>query len=213
MKAIVIFSGGIDSTTILYILKNAGYEIIPLSFNYGQRHQKEIEYAKNISNNLGLEHIILELPVLSGSALTDNDQNIPEVEYSIDSQHATVVPNRNMVFIAHAVSVAIANNASEVYYGAHMNDKIAYPDCTIQFVKAVQSAIHTGNYEQVNVKAPFIEMTKDQIIETGIILGVPYEETWSCYKGHELHCGVCGTCRERKNAFKRAGVPDPTNYL
>jgi 7-cyano-7-deazaguanine synthase len=213
MKAIVIFSGGIDSTTILHILKNAGYEIIALTFNYGQKHQKEIEYAKKISNNLGLEHLILELPVLYGSALTEKTRNIPEVEYSIDSQHATVVPNRNMVFIAHAVSVAIANNASEVYYGAHMNDKIAYPDCTIQFVKAVQSAIYTGNYEQVTIKAPFIEMTKDKIIETGTILGVPYAETWSCYTGHELHCGVCGTCRERKNAFKRAGIPDPTNYL
>lgn len=212
MRAVVIFSGGVDSTTLLYMLKNNGYDIMALTFCYGQKHDKEIEYAKKICKQLGLKQIIIQLPALHGSALTDYNNKIPETEYSSDSQRATVVPNRNMIFIAHAVSLAIANDASEVYYGAHKNDEIAYPDCTMEFVEAVQSAVYAGNYEQVTVRAPFIEMTKDAIVRKGAQLGVPYEDTWSCYKGGALHCGVCGTCRERKKAFKLAKIKDPTKY-
>ena len=212
MRAVVIFSGGIDSTTLLYMLNNDGYNVIPLTFAYGQKHDKEIECAKKICKRLGLTHTLIQLPVLHGSALTDDSDEIPETDYNTDSQRITVIPNRNMVFIAHAVSLAIANDASEVYYGAHKNDETAYPDCTIEFVEAVQSAVYTGNYEKVAVKAPFLGMTKDEIVSLGVQLGISYEDTWSCYKGEALHCGVCGTCRERKKAFKLTRIKDPTEY-
>jgi 7-cyano-7-deazaguanine synthase len=212
MKSVLIFSGGLDSTTLLYSLMNKGHEVYPITFSYGQKHVKEIEIAAKIASKLGLKHIIINLPTISGNSLTDNLQEIPSGEYSIDSQKTTVVPNRNMIFISHAVSIAIAEGISEVYYGAHKNDATVYPDCRPEFVESIQRAVILGNYESVLIKAPFVDLTKEDIVRLGNKLKVPFEETWSCYRGEEIHCGFCGTCMERRLAFSKANVYDPTIY-
>ena len=223
-KAVVIFSGGIDSTTLLYNTINLGYDVIAVTFNYGQKHHIELEYARRIAKILDIPHEILVVPHLLGSSLTDKDGKIPKDDYSVETQKSTVVPNRNMVFISIAANYAIALGASMVFYGAHANDRAVYPDCTKPFVDAVNLAVKAGNYEQIRVIAPFLNWTKAQIVERGKKLGVPFHLTWSCYDpfhefknihegGSYVHCGTCGTCRERKNAFVDADVMDPTVYL
>lgn len=226
MKAVAIVSGGLDSTVMLYDILNricGPNGVLALTFNYGQKHLIEMQYARHTCEKLGVRQIELTLPMLPGSALTDSDKPIPKLDYSVETQKVTVVPNRNMVFLSVAASYAITNGAESVYYAAHKNDEAVYPDCTPQFVWKLNEALQEGNYQPVGVVAPFIHDSKTDIVELGKRLGVPFEDTWSCYDPVEvdrihfrsdsyIHCGVCGTCRERRLAFRKARVVDPTAY-
>jgi 7-cyano-7-deazaguanine synthase len=219
-KAVVIASGGIDSSTLLFKTVNENYETYALTFIYGQKHKKEIDCAKWICEHLEVSHKILDISVLkeilSGSALTDSSIAIPEVPADVshyDTLKATIVPNRNSIFLSIAIGYAVSTGGNRVFFGAHHSDRGIYPDCRPEFVEAFESAerLATDNPDLI-VDAPFAHMDKSDIVRLGTELGVPYQKTWSCYRGDELHCGVCSSCRERKRAFTQSGVPDPIHY-
>ncbi|MCP8311518.1 MAG: 7-cyano-7-deazaguanine synthase QueC [Candidatus Methylarchaceae archaeon HK02M1] len=218
-KALTIISGGIDSSTLLYKILNDRYEAYALTFVYGQKHSKEVEVAKDITSKLNIDHKVIDISSLQEilrSALTSPEINIPEVSEELkhyDSLKFTVVPNRNSIFLSIAVGYAISIRVNHVFYAAHFSDRGVYPDCREEFVEAFNHAsrLATDNPDLV-IEAPFIKMSKSEIVSLGTKLGVPYELTWSCYKGGEKHCGVCSSCRERKRAFQDIGIPDPTVY-
>ncbi len=218
--SIVIVSGGIDSTTLLYKAKADGCDVRALTFLYGQKHSREVHSAEAVCRAVGVDHRLLDLsavaPTMSGSALTD--PNVPVPEVPAEAEHystlrATVVPNRNAVFLSIAVAYAVSVGARAVLFGAHHSDRGVYPDCRREFVLAFERAERLAiDDEGFRVEAPFVDMDKADIVKLGVELGVPFELTWSCYRGGELHCGVCSSCRERKRAFLEAGVTDPTRY-
>jgi 7-cyano-7-deazaguanine synthase len=217
VKAVVIVSGGLDSTTLLYWILKQGYDLHALSFDYGQRHAKELEYARRTCEKLGVNHRIIDLrsihELLKGSALTSDDVAIPEEHYSHESQKATIVPNRNAIMLNIAIGYAVSIGAEKVYYAAHYNDRAIYPDCRREFVQSMNKTIKLANENpRLEIIAPFLEKTKAEIVKLGSELGVPFEDTWSCYKGNERACGVCGTCRERIEAFQLNKLRDPIEY-
>ncbi len=215
-KTVLIYSGGLDSTTLLYQLKAEGRDLKALSINYGQRHSLELEYAKKVCAKLGIEHRVADLsalkPLLGGSSQTDSNVDVPEGHYAAENMKLTVVPNRNMLMLSVAAAWAIAEKADTIAYAAHAGDHAIYPDCRPEFVDALNGALALADWHNVQIERPFIDITKGGIVKLGSQLGVPFEETWSCYKGKEVHCGRCGTCVERLLAFKEAGVVDPTKY-
>jgi 7-cyano-7-deazaguanine synthase len=219
-KAVVIASGGVDSSTLLYKAVKEDYEVYALTFIYGQKHKREIDSAKKICRGLDIPHKVIDLSalkeILSGSALTDSKVEVPEVpetaEY-YETLKTTIVPNRNSIFLSIAIGYAVSIKADQVFFGAHHSDRGVYPDCRGEFVEAFERAEQLGNDNpHLVISAPFVDMDKSQIVKLGAELGVPYGDTWSCYKGREIHCGVCSSCRERKRAFQEAGVSDPTEY-
>jgi len=215
MRALTLLSGGIDSATCLYIANRDNAEVAAISVDYGQRHHREMESARAICHKLGCDHQILKIPHISNSKLTDPDSDIPNLRYDqIQGVSPSYVPFRNGLMLSYLASIAQAQGYDRIYFGAHAEDAAndAYPDCTLHFVGAMAAAIYIGTYHAVRLVAPFIESNKDQIIEQGARLGVPYDLTWSCYKGEALHCGQCPTCHARAMAFERAGVIDPTTY-
>jgi 7-cyano-7-deazaguanine synthase len=216
MKTILIYSGGMDSTVLLYHLLNEGYTVKALSVDYGQRHKKEIECARLITQRLNVEHLVADLTgitsLLGGSSLTSADIDVPEGHYAEDNMKATVVPNRNMIMLSVATGWAISTKCDSVSYAAHSGDHAIYPDCREEFAQAVDQAIQLADWHKVVLNRPFVTLTKADIVALGSKLGVPFEDTWSCYKGGDLHCGRCGTCVERREAFHLAGVEDPTPY-
>ncbi len=220
MKAVVIASGGVDSSTLLYKTVKEDYETYVLTFIYGQKHKREIESAKKICEGLKVHHKVIDLSVLkyvlSGSALTDSGVEIPEVPETAEHYETlktTIVPNRNSIFLSIAIGYAVSIGANNVFFGAHHSDRGVYPDCRREFVEAFEHAERLANDNLLLViAAPFVNMSKSEIVKLGVELGVPYKETWSCYKGGRIHCGVCSSCRERKRAFQEAGVLDPTEY-
>ena len=220
MKAVVIASGGVDSSTLLYKTVNDNYETYVLTFIYGQKHRREIESAKKICEGLKVHHKVIDLSVLkdilSGSALTDSGVEVPEVPETAEhyeTLRTTIVPNRNSIFLSIAIGYAVSIGANNVFFGAHHSDRGVYPDCRREFVEAFEHAERLANDSSLLVvAAPFVNMSKSEIVKLGVELGVPYKETWSCYKGGRVHCGVCSSCRERKRAFQEAGVVDPTEY-
>ncbi len=219
-KAVIILSGGIDSSTLLYDTASKGYEISALTFIYGQKHEREIGSARAISNELSVSHRVVDLsalrPILSGSALTDPDVEIPDVPETsehYDTLKSTIVPNRNAIFLSIAVGSAVSTGAGSVLFGAHHSDRGVYPDCRAEFVEAFQSAERLAtDMPELRVEAPYAALDKADIVKLGAGLGVPFGLAWSCYKGGDVHCGVCSSCRERKRAFAGAGVTDPTEY-
>lgn len=219
MKAIAIVSGGMDSVTLAYQLKAEGYDLHLLAFNYGQRHKKELDYARQCAEDLGADFSIIDLSsvgaLLTGSALTD-DIAVPDGHYAEDSMRITVVPNRNAIMLSIAYGVAVSQGADVVATGVHAGDHFIYPDCRPRFVSSfdlMQSiAVEGFGAKGLRLYAPFVNIGKHDIAAIGAALGVPYDKTWSCYKGDEIHCGTCGTCTERKEAFDLAGVDDPTKY-
>lgn len=210
-----ILSGGMDSTVLLYELAKK-YDLRPVTFDYGQRHSREITAAAAICDSLNLPHKIVRLEgmneLLGGSCLTDGNIEVPEGHYAEESMKRTVVPNRNMIMLAIAAGYAISLKAKHVAYAAHAGDHTIYPDCRPEFAKSVNRAIKLADWHQVSLLAPYALISKAAIVKRGLFLGVPFEKTWSCYKGQEIHCGKCGTCVERIEAFNLAGVIDPTVY-
>lgn len=219
--AVIIVSGGIDSTTLLYKTLEKGYDVKTLTFLYGQRHVKEAGYAENICRTLSVPHKTVDLSsmkdLLAGSALTDSTVEVPEVPETAEhyeTLQATIVPNRNAIFLSVAIGYAVSLGAENVYFGAHFSDRGVYPDCRREFVDAFQSAERLAtDIPGLTIKAPFVDSDKSEIVKLGQELGVPFNDTWTCYKGGALHCGACSSCRERKRAFSDSGVPDPTEYV
>ena len=223
MKAMVLFSGGVDSTTCLAMaVKEYGAEnVLALTISYGQKHKKEIEAAKQLVAYYGVEWKTLDLaPIFadtSCSLLVGSDEEIPEESYAEQLEKtggkpvSTYVPFRNGLFLSSAASIALSNDCSVIYYGAHSDDAAgnAYPDCSVKFNNAINEAIFVGSGEQLRVEAPFVSLNKADVVRIGTELGVPYQLTWSCYEGSDRPCGVCGTCRDRIAAFRANGIEDP----
>jgi 7-cyano-7-deazaguanine synthase len=218
-RAVAIVSGGMDSVTLAYLLNSDGYQLHLLSVDYGQRHKKEIDYARRCAERLGASFDVADVSsvgrLLSGSALTD-DIEVPHGHYAAENMAVTVVPNRNAIMLSIAYGVAVARKAALVACAMHAGDHYVYPDCRPQFVEAFDAmqrqAVDGFGDPNLCLYAPFVNKTKAEIVEIGTSLNVPYEDTWSCYEGRGLHCGLCGTCNERKEAFRLANVPDPTEY-
>ena len=223
MKALVLFSGGVDSTTCLAIAveKYGKNNVIALSISYGQKHTKEIQAAEKIAEYYGVELKKLDLArIFEGSdcsLLSSSSEDIPKERYAEQLKKtdgkpvSTYVPFRNGLFLSCAASVALSNGWTEIYYGIHTDDAAgnAYPDCSEEFNNAINSAIYIGSGNALKVTAPFVNMKKADIVAEGLRLKVPYQMTWSCYEGGEKPCGLCGTCRDRAAAFAANGVADP----
>ncbi len=219
-RAVVVFSGGIDSSALLYKIYKKGFDTRALTFLYGQKHKKEVQAARNVCDGLGVLHKVVDVSVirelLQGSALTDSAVDIPSVPET--TQHyetlkATIVPNRNAILLSLAVGYAVSIGANSVFFGAHFSDRGVYPDCRKEFVRAFEYSerLATDNPSLV-IDAPFVDIDKSEIVKLGIELGVPLEATWTCYRGAGVHCGICSSCRERKRAFQQSGYPDLTEY-
>lgn len=216
MKIVIIYSGGLDSTVLLYHLLEAGHTPHALSIDYGQRHRCELEAATQICGACGVPHANADLsaiqPLLAGSSLTSPDIEVAEGHYTEETMKSTVVPNRNMIFLALATGHALSIGADQVAYAAHSGDHAIYPDCRNEFADAMAAAMALADWKAVELSRPFVDWTKADIVRRGAELGVPFAQTWSCYKGGDVHCGRCGTCIERREAFDLAGVDDPTPY-
>lgn len=214
-KAVVIYSGGMDSRTVLERCIKDGYNAHALSFNYGQRHSKELAYAKRVTTSKGIAHKIIDITsineLLQGSSLT-SDINIPEGHYQEESMKSTVVPNRNMILLSLAIGYAVSIRAQRVYYGAHSGDHAIYPDCRPEFLDKMNEVAAIANYNGVEIVAPYLHGDKHSILVAGFEMGVDYGETWTCYNGREKPCGKCGACQERLEAFETLGMTDPLEY-
>ena len=210
----IIVSGGMDSITLLYDHKD---EIaLGISFDYGSNHTaREIPFAKMHCERLGIKHITINLDFMHQyfkSSLLDGAEAIPEGHYADDNMKSTVVPFRNGIMLAIAIGIAESNNLDQVFIANHGGDHTIYPDCRPEFINAIDAAATAGTYNNVKVIAPYTKITKSDIARIGKRLGIDYAETWSCYKGGEVHCGKCGTCVERKEALAEAGIEDKTIY-
>jgi len=219
-KIVVLHSGGLDSSVLLYQLVKEGNDCYPLSIIYGQRHKLEVVFAESISKSLGIleRHKVLDLSniqCLLPSSLTGSSE-IPNGHYEDESMKSTVVPNRNMILLSIAAGYAQGIKADSVAYAAHAGDHAIYPDCRPAFISSIRDTIKLGTGwildEGIELITPYVNFGKDRVVKLGKKYGVPFESTWSCYKGGRYHCGVCGTCVERKEAFKLAQVTDPTIY-
>lgn len=214
-KVVVIYSGGMDSFTVLHNALREGNEVYALSFNYGQRHVKELKCAEQVCRELGVNHKIVDISainqLLSGSSLT-SDIEVPEGHYAADNMKSTVVPNRNMILLSLAVGYADAIGARAVYYGAHSGDHFIYPDCRPEFVQKMHDVCQIANYEPVAIISPYLYQTKIEILQDGLAMGLDYSKTWTCYNGRERACGKCGSCQERLEAFALNQATDPLEY-
>ena len=223
MKALVLCSGGLDSTTCLALaVEKYGKEnTLALSLSYGQKHSRELKAAEDVCRYYGVKRLELDLAkIFEGSdcsLLSGSDAQIPKQSYAEQLKStggkpvSTYVPFRNGLFLSSAASVALSNGCSVIYYGAHSDDAAgnAYPDCSSEFNEAISRAVYLGSGGELEIIAPFIGLTKADVVKEGMRLNVPYELTWSCYEGSEAPCGVCGTCRDRLAAFEANGVTDP----
>lgn len=223
MKAMVLASGGVDSTTCLAIAVNkyGAENVIALSIFYGQKHQKEIEAAQKVTDYYNVEHIYLDLEKIfedsDCSLLSHSQREIPKASYSEQIKHSdgkpvtTYVPFRNGLFLSSAASIALSKGCEVIYYGAHADDSAgnAYPDCSSAFNNAINEAILEGSGHQLRIEAPFVNISKAEVVKIGLSLNAPYELTWSCYEGGDVPCGKCGTCIDRAAAFASNEVKDP----
>ncbi len=215
---VVLHSGGMDSTTLLYeCVSTYGREhVISFGVDYGQRHgRKELACALHLAENvLGVRRRVLNVNslagLLPGSSLTDWTVPVPKGHYEDESMKATVVPNRNMVLLSVAAAAAIANEYTNIAYAAHAGDHAIYPDCRPKFLERMEYVLEVCHYHPIRIVAPYMRWDKGQIAERGNRLGVPWEFTWTCYEGGDVHCGECGACTERREALH--GSPDPTAY-
>lgn len=216
MKIIVSLSGGLDSAVLMYQLIAEGHEVKAISIDYGQRHHRELDAAANLCHIKGIEHRIANMlpirPFLAGSSQTSDEIEVPKGHYEDESMKLTVVPNRNMILLAVATAWAVSLKYDAVAYAAHAGDHAIYPDCRPEFAEAMAKAMELCDYQPIKLLRPFVGMTKADIVLMGHRAKVPFAKTWSCYQGLEYHCGECGTCVERKEAFLKATVKDPTLY-
>lgn len=222
MKALVLLSGGVDSSTCLALAKEQfGENVIALSMFYGQKHSKELESAKALADFYHVELLTMDLEKIfahsSCSLLQGSDEEIPQESYDQQLKErngeavTTYVPFRNGLFLSTAASIALEYECDVIYYGPHVDDAAgsAYPDCSVEFNEAMQQAIYIGSGKKLRLEAPFVDKTKKDIVAEGLRMGVPYELTWSCYCGTEKPCRKCGTCIDREKAFLANGVVDP----
>lgn len=226
MKALVLFSGGLDSSVCLGMAvdKYGADQVLALSVSYGQKHKKELEASEKVAAYYGVRRLTLDLGEIfkdsSCTLLEGSKEEIPHEDYSRqleknpDVPVNTYVPYRNGLFLSSAASIALCHGCEEIYYGAHADDAAgnAYPDTSIAFNEAIAEAIFIGSGNALKVVAPFIDKSKAEVVRKGLELGVPFEMTWSCYEGHEKACGVCGTCRDRLAAFRENLIEDPIAY-
>lgn len=226
MKAMVLFSGGVDSTTCLAlaIQKYGSENVLALTIRYGQKHNKEIKSARKILSYYHIEGMEMDLTDIfktsDCSLLSHSKDEIPmesyaeQIKNSAEKPVTTYVPFRNGLFLSTAASIALSRDVREIYYGAHKDDAAgnAYPDCSNVFFQAMSQAIYEGSGQALTLVAPFITANKGEVVKIGLALQVPYELTWSCYVGLEKPCGICGTCIDRINAFKLNSVKDPILY-
>ena len=214
-KAVVVYSGGMDSFTVLHKAKLENQALYAVSFDYGQRHSKELKVAAAVCASMGIEHKVVDITsinqLISGSSLT-SDIDVPEGHYEEPSMQQTVVPNRNMILLSLAVGYAVSIGAQRVYYGAHSGDHAIYPDCRPEFVEKMNAVCQIANYEAVEIVTPFLHNSKIDILRAGLAMKLDYSTTWTCYNGREKACGKCGACQERLEAFELNGVQDPLEY-
>lgn len=212
--SVIIVSGGMDSITMLYEFKDQ--IALGVSFNYGSNHNnREIPFAEMHCKRLGIPHITIDLgfmPQYFKSSLLEGADAIPEGNYDEENMKSTVVPFRNGIMLSIAIGIAESNHLKHVLMANHGGDHTIYPDCRPAFVVAMSAAAQAGTFEDVTIEAPYTNITKADIARHGKQLGIDYSETWSCYKGGEVHCGQCGTCRERQEALREAGIADTTEY-
>lgn len=215
MKIITLLSGGLDSTTLLYLMKRSAEEVKALTINYGQRHNREIIKAGQTCKKLGVDWILLNLndlrKVMSSSALINTDIKVPEGSYTELTMKQTIVPNRNMIFLSIAAAWALSLNYDGIAYAAHTGDHTIYPDCREAFFTLCEQTINVGNAwnKPIRIYAPFSYLSKADILRIGVALNVDYSLTQTCYKGDITPCGKCGACIERKEAFDAVGAVDP----
>ena len=215
-RSVVLLSGGLDSSVLLAHLLRSGDEVRALAVDYGQRHRRELSSAISVAGRCHVPIDVIDLSALRaalpGSSQTDRDIPVPHGHYEAESMKATVVPNRNMILLAVAGGACAARGFDRIAIAAHAGDHAIYPDCRPEFIEAMRGALALCHYKPVEIFAPFVSMTKAEIVSLGAKLGVPLELTWSCYERDFVHCGKCGTCFERREAFERASVADPTKY-
>jgi 7-cyano-7-deazaguanine synthase len=216
MKVIVITSGGMDSTVLAHWHRSQGDTVSALAIDYGQRHRQELFFAAKQAEKLGVPFTQVDLrslkQVLRGSSQTDDSVAVPHGHYAEENMKVTVVPNRNMILLSVALAQAISLKFDVVSYAAHAGDHAIYPDCRPEFVDAMNGAAKLCDWQHVEIVRPFIHKTKADIVRIGHAIGVDFAKTYSCYEGTQSHCGRCGTCVERKEAFEHAEVFDPTFY-
>ena len=220
-RAVAIVSGGMDSVVLAHMLKADGHDLDLVSFDYGQRHRKELSFAEDCAKELDAAWHLVDLSnmsdLLDNSALTNSAMEVPDGHYAEQTMRTTVVPNRNAIMLNIAAALAITVGAKYVATGVHGGDHYIYPDCRPAFIKAIDAmlCVATDGFAVpgFGVHAPFLNWAKADIVVQGTFLGVDFTKTWSCYKGGDVHCGACGTCFERREAFRNAEIGDDTVYL
>ena len=216
MKAVLIYSGGMDSTVLLYYLLNEGHEVRCLSFDYGQRHRKDLDSARDICQGLDVEHLIISMEgmrsLFGDSSLTDLSSDVSEEHYEDRNMKQTIIPNRNMIMLSMGAAWAISSKSDALVYGAHRGDHTIYPDCCHGFIRSFGNTLTFCDWNPPSIEVPFQFWDKGEICELGIKLEVPFEKTWTCYEEEEKACGKCVSCQERLEAFKENGIKDPLLY-
>ena len=212
--SVIIYSGGLDSTTLFY--EERERVALAVTFDYGSNHAaREMACARLHCARLGIEHVVIDLAFFKqhfSSSLLNGADAIPDGDYADSNMRSTVVPFRNGIMLSIACGLAESRGLKRVLIANHGGDHAIYPDCRPQFVAAMDAAMQAGTYDGVQLVAPYTDISKADIVRRGVQLGIDYGETYSCYKGGEHHCGTCGTCTERREAFLEAGIPDPTMY-
>ncbi len=216
-KAVVIYSGGMDSFTLLHDIQQ-NYSVFALSFDYGQRHRKnELLCAQSVCHDDQINHKLVDIQSIGSlfsqdSSLMNTDIPLPSGHYNADNR-TTVVPNRNMVFLSIAIAYALSLKAGTVFYGAHQDDDLMYPDCRPEFIKAMDHAAHLCDWNNINIQAPYLLKSKSEILKIGLSMGLNYAKTWTCYDNNDKACGQCSACIVRLDAFKKNNITDPISYL
>ena len=214
-SVLVVYSGGLDSYTLLNKAMKKFDRIEAITFNYGQKHNKEIEYAKSNCVELNIKHEVVNLDlenILAGSALV-GDIDIPEGNYDKEKMKQTIVPNRNMIMISVAASLVIKNDIEYLWYAAHSGDHEIYPDCRPEFIDKMAAVLEICDYHKIKFEAPFQDLSKNEIVATGLSMGLDYSKTWTCYEGKEKPCGKCSACLERALSFEANNTEDPLNVV